>query len=1414
MAKNPYVFITCLATGAPWCEQSEGTAFAYFMHTTFGSSIVGGVPSQVQDMEFSCAHPTRNGSNSMLKGPSACFVPDVLETPRVVFTVRGLWLPDGEADIIRSPVPGRSATKFWIAIRASEEIIIPFRLANDRWSPYRRRPSEMSFLPPRLVEQIQQAVLESVKAAHALIIHNREHGPKRRKRDGTTELHCIKKLVDQLGVSEVFPIERPSTAWKATADTVFAPVDIILRNCSCARLEPFAEHMFVDCKGLGTSNVARKTRFDTETEVTAALLHAEKCKLLCLLRGEPISSEDVLRLKVHADNLGFATLVCRLETCIESSERWGNEHRNVFASDKHRMLWMINTRELSDIGNDGNVHRASSRDVRMIKSSLCRDKLEEAYQRGTLHVIKAAGLKRDYSTHLTLEPPLTEGGEYLGVVLGWVGNRVYQHSAIIRSACAHNTLGLGVLRSAFYITEPWQGPSVDCVNVLKGQVDPSSPFMQTILHQRSIELTEDQIRCMQQIDRSNNPHLKIQALAGTGKSLVLALLVEAALTVDCPRNGAVVIVTPSRNLRDSILKRADLFGHVFTEDDLGPRVLWLGRQADSPGSICCWEDRMVDLINERLRPELEQLQHLEMTELRPAFHNIKTLGIEWAGLPSGDALVIEDEAFAALEEFRALAFEYMLQIFHIKSRKTEQMESIIDEPRQGHLIVSTMDAFVKWRAGEIKGYMNRFLQSLQVTLVCMEMFESFDVPQVVAALSNVQAKTLLMVGDVHQRIENCRLRRRRINFSGKGKLDALQFVHYGLEDDGEQYESRTMGVAQSNPAINKGSMTVPGARPWHEWSRSAEHCVLDLCKRCGKEVCDYIRHCFHFAQTFTSDSAVAFNTKLEHVFFDGEQWHGSPWLHGEEVGWHSLMFESLCQAVLADLLKYERRHPNIQKLPTPTVLVIMPLSRSAIPLCMLMQAALEANRIPPGVVQVSLPLNTKGESVPIVHCVRHRRSLRASDQYAGTQQNLHQEYINLTRGVEKTCMWVETQPFGHPRKPCDARHYFPDGGSCDEHCSVYAKRRNEHIWDNNLPYSLLREPRDIRNMASNLYECFHEEIAESYAYNIHNLTNEIWWKLNKKEFQDIPHLGPSSSDFSSFEDVLYKTTDRNTCVSRFAYETTQSLRALGHSSATTRWKRSDRYEKANRTVDVFDWKPALQFAHLFLPCATAEISSQADKGVTRLCFPFIQASDAVDPEDAIASLCALTWFLAFILEKNLVTTARLCRVSHKMCITEENGDLWFNKPSKTGRIATAIKEESNSILYMYMGGGAVDHEQSYLLGGLVVSCKSWQWAALVYAAARVAGLASNNSLGSLSSFLMIPMDGEESVFTTTTHLDFQQCCYSMWERVCAICNDMLYDLEKERRTDTGARSAQSKGIGVQLDSLRKAHAAEVSSLLG
>ena len=44
----------------------------------------------------------------------------------------------------------------------------------------------------------------------------------------------------------------------------------------------------------------------------------------------------------------------------------------------------------------------------------------------------------------------------------------------------------------------------------------------------------------------------------------------------------------------------------------------------------------------------------------------------------------------------------------------------------------------------------------------MEGFESYDVHQVVAALGNLPVKTLLMVGDVHQRVERGRRNSQRV----------------------------------------------------------------------------------------------------------------------------------------------------------------------------------------------------------------------------------------------------------------------------------------------------------------------------------------------------------------------------------------------------------------------------------------------------------------------------------------------------------------------------------------------------------------------------------------------------------------------------------------------------------------------------
>ena len=69
--------------------------------------------------------------------------------------------------------------------------------------------------------------------------------------------------------------------------------------------------------------------------------------------------------------------------------------------------------------------------------------------------------------------------------------------------------------------------------------------------------------------------------------------------------------------------------------------------------------------------------------------------------------VVEDKTFAALERFWKHAHDHMVMIVNIKRRREEHWEAIISENQSGFLIVATMDAWVKWRAGAIKGHINR-----------------------------------------------------------------------------------------------------------------------------------------------------------------------------------------------------------------------------------------------------------------------------------------------------------------------------------------------------------------------------------------------------------------------------------------------------------------------------------------------------------------------------------------------------------------------------------------------------------------------------------------------------------------------------------------------------------------------------------
>ena len=96
------------------------------------------------------------------------------------------------------------------------------------------------------------------------------------------------------------------------------------------------------------------------------------------------------------------------------------------------------------------------------------------------------------------------------------------------------------------------------------------------------------------------------------------------------------------------------------------------------------------------------------------------------------------------------------------------------------------------------------------------------------------------------------------------------------------------------------------------------------------------------------------------------------------------------------------------------------------------------------------------------------------------------------------------------------------------------------------------------------------------------------------------------------------------------------------------------------------------------------------------------------------------------------------------------------------------------MLYMYHGGGAVDNAMPFLLGGLVVLCKNWRWAAFAHAAARVAGLTSHNHLEHFSEELVIPFEDEgndAAAMKSSATTDFTQKCEVVWDNMTKTLDD-------------------------------------------
>ena len=145
--------------------------------------------------------------------------------------------------------------------------------------------------------------------------------------------------------------------------------------------------------------------------------------------------------------------------------------------------------------------------------------------------------------------------------------------------------------------------------------------------------------------------MKIQAYAGTGKTLLVSLAVEIARDLQV---GAIMFATPTRWLRDSILQSAEF----FKTSDLGPDVSWLGRPSNAPNSIGMWVDTMRDLVQYSLRHEIRAAKELEDSVLQPLYETLRKISIEW-GTVRRSTILPGSDAFHAMHLFRKNFLKYM-----------------------------------------------------------------------------------------------------------------------------------------------------------------------------------------------------------------------------------------------------------------------------------------------------------------------------------------------------------------------------------------------------------------------------------------------------------------------------------------------------------------------------------------------------------------------------------------------------------------------------------------------------------------------------------------------------------------------------------------------------------------------------------
>ncbi len=680
-----------------------------------------------------------------------------------------------------------------------------------------------------------------------------------------------------------------------------------------------------------------------------------------------------------------------------------------------------------------------------------------------------------------------------------------------------------------------------------------------------------------------------------------------------------------------------------------------------------------------------------------------------------------------------------------------------EQIRDIRVVVSTVDAWAKYKAGCVKGVIGRLLDNLSLKLALVDEMEAYHIEQMVAAAGcgPRSFETMVFFGDEHQRLEN---------FKHNPLATRLPWVStvFQSEDKGlelssacaseswnrvtRDFDERDMDDADAQNDQLSGQQRVTETtnwpkRPFHDFLRNVPKMELNYCKRCGPQVCSFVQNAFpSFAGNFKSDEFAAPNTLFWHVFYDGEQWEKSPIEAREDarpadrasrnddmpLGWHTGMFGALLAMCMEDVA-WVARSQNFEK--KPKLLIICPLSRVGVPLHVICSILW-----PEGDVQVLLAANVRGLSVPVVHVLRHRRRLHVADQYNGLQSDPAGEYLCMTRGQHKTVMWVEKQPLGLPswRSPSvHVQRMLPSG------ISAYAVRRNYLLNSNKWWWFELKPVKSEKPWPTRYNECFSwarlSDVEERTIENAFHAAKQPLGDTNSP----LPSLARPVHYHHDFMVLLQELlAGEQPVLADLSFASTQDVRQVGISKAQQNVMPEG--PELERWLEPEDKKYpglALGFGMVAMPAPVVMLSARPDAGMAQVCLPILSLHElgpwlseapGKAAEDILESLGLLVFGLAARLRPNKIEGLFLQRSWHKAeTKVDREWQFWFNKACKSNRVALVIIDPSkkaagkNNKWYAYLDGGALDNEQSDLLSGFVVKVKDWEWAALTVLAAWV-----------------------------------------------------------------------------------------------